>query len=220
MQNDPVLHGREHFRGSITHTAAYREPTDFKDKTVLVIGVGPSGVDIGSEIADVARRVVVSSRKSHIPTQVGPQGGTAACSQEEVDALLATDARVITVGGILHISEEGKVVLVGCDSDPSVPGAAVAVDAIVCATGYQYSFPFLSDDLITVTDSGKQMQPLYRQLVHAHYPSLYFVGIMRRVLPFPLFEDQALYVADTLTGHAPPMPDRAQVGGTEIKITL
>lgn len=44
--------------------------------------------------------------------------------------------------------------------------------------------------------------PLYKQIFFAHDPSLMFLGLPWRVVPFPLFECQAILAASFLLGKA------------------
>ncbi len=59
----PALEGRESFRGEIVHSMDYTEPAPFAGRTVLVIGVGSSGVDLAEELAPVARRTFLSTSR-------------------------------------------------------------------------------------------------------------------------------------------------------------
>ena len=45
------------FTGKTIHTHYYRSPDEYKDKTVLILGAGPSGTDIGIDISTHARKV-------------------------------------------------------------------------------------------------------------------------------------------------------------------
>lgn len=49
------------------HSHDYRVPDVFKDKNVLVIGAGPSGLDIALEITSVCSKVILSH---HIKDQL------------------------------------------------------------------------------------------------------------------------------------------------------
>ena len=51
----PHFPGQAAFRGRILHAAAYRNPEPFRDRRVVVVGAGNSAVQIGVEIARVAR---------------------------------------------------------------------------------------------------------------------------------------------------------------------
>jgi cation diffusion facilitator CzcD-associated flavoprotein CzcO len=52
------------FDGEIIHSRHYRNPDNFKDKNVLILGVGNSGVDIACDVAPVAARTFLASRHS------------------------------------------------------------------------------------------------------------------------------------------------------------
>lgn len=51
------------FSGEQLHSSEYKEPSRFKDKTVLVVGFGESAADMGPEISDVAKRTVMWGRR-------------------------------------------------------------------------------------------------------------------------------------------------------------
>lgn len=50
------------FTGEYLHSHDYREPEPFRGRSVLVVGVGNSGLDIAADLATVAGRTVVSAR--------------------------------------------------------------------------------------------------------------------------------------------------------------
>ena len=80
------------------------------------------------------------------------------------------------------------------------------VDAILFCTGYHYRFPFLPPALAMVRDNS--VWGLYRQLVSIEHPTLAFVGLPFRIVPFPFFQRQARWFARLLAGDFP-LPDRA-----------
>ncbi|XP_016076815.1 PREDICTED: dimethylaniline monooxygenase [N-oxide-forming] 1-like [Miniopterus natalensis] len=49
------------FKGQYFHSRQYKHPDVFKDKRVLVIGVGNSGIDIAVEVSHVAKQVFLST---------------------------------------------------------------------------------------------------------------------------------------------------------------
>jgi cation diffusion facilitator CzcD-associated flavoprotein CzcO len=53
--NNNWIHGREGRR--IVHSIYYREPRDYQNKVVLVVGAGSSGIDIASQIREYAEKV-------------------------------------------------------------------------------------------------------------------------------------------------------------------
>lgn len=50
------------------------------------------------------------------------------------------------------------------------------IDAIVLATGYQISFPFLDHSVFAADDNRVR---LYRHVVHPEVPTLYFIGLIQ-----------------------------------------
>jgi dimethylaniline monooxygenase (N-oxide forming) len=62
----PVFEGQQSFKGLIMHAHSYKEPQtnayDFKDKRVIVVGIGNSGVDIANELSRACRQVYLATR--------------------------------------------------------------------------------------------------------------------------------------------------------------
>ncbi|MCZ2857732.1 flavin-containing monooxygenase [Blastococcus sp. VKM Ac-2987] len=82
-------------------------------------------------------------------------------------------------------------------------GTSTTADAVVYATGYDPSFPFLPADLVARAESGQ----LYRRIAHPEAPGLYFAGLVQPVGPtIPLVEIQGRWIARVLTEEVP-LPD-------------
>lgn len=58
----PNVPGRERFGGRVIHSVEYRRPAGYQGRRVLVVGVGNSGGEIGSELANAGARVTVAVR--------------------------------------------------------------------------------------------------------------------------------------------------------------
>jgi cation diffusion facilitator CzcD-associated flavoprotein CzcO len=58
----PPLEGRERYGGRVLHSVEYRRPEAYVGRSVLVVGVGNSGGEIGSELARAGARVAVAVR--------------------------------------------------------------------------------------------------------------------------------------------------------------
>ena len=58
----PQLPGRARFRGRVMHSVEYRRPAGFQGRRVLVVGVGNSGAEIGSELANAGAHVAIAVR--------------------------------------------------------------------------------------------------------------------------------------------------------------
>lgn len=78
-------------------------------------------------------------------------------------------------------------------------GTTVDADVVIYATGYDASFPFLPEDLVTGAEGGGR---LYRRMLHPDAPGLYFAGLVQPVGPtIPLVEIQGRWIARALTGE-------------------
>lgn len=55
----PICAGANVFRGKQIHSHEYRTPGPFKGKTVVLVGAGPSGVEIMKEVAKTAKNECV-----------------------------------------------------------------------------------------------------------------------------------------------------------------
>ena len=85
-------------------------------------------------------------------------------------------------------------------------GSSERVDAIIEATGYRTSFPFLDRALFEVTE---QVPALYRRMTPPQLRGLYFVGLVQPVGPtIPLAEVQSRWLAAVLSGVMQ-LPERA-----------
>ncbi|ESO04646.1 hypothetical protein HELRODRAFT_78719 [Helobdella robusta] len=54
--NYPRIENLDKFSGKLEHSMVYRNAEDYKNKRVLIIGGGPSGVDIASEVCQFAEK--------------------------------------------------------------------------------------------------------------------------------------------------------------------
>jgi dimethylaniline monooxygenase (N-oxide forming) len=59
----PPVPGLESFTGCVLHSKAYRTPAPFREKVVVVVGLGSSACDIAADLAAVASRVILSVRR-------------------------------------------------------------------------------------------------------------------------------------------------------------
>lgn len=61
--NFPEYHGRDHFEGDSIHSKYYRFRDDYKEKNVLVVGVGNSGSQVAVDISHAAKTTYISLRR-------------------------------------------------------------------------------------------------------------------------------------------------------------
>nr|XP_043622676.1 flavin-containing monooxygenase FMO GS-OX5-like [Erigeron canadensis] len=157
------------------HSHNYREPEQFRDKVVVVIGSGPSGWDLSGEIATVAKQVHISSRPPHLQL-----------ANLEIYNNLCQHAKIDS------INKDGTVTF--------EDGFSIEVDILFHCTGYNYHVPFLETNGI-VGIQGKRIGPLYKHVFPPKLgPRLSFVGIPERSVIFPLMEGQSKWIAKVLSG--------------------
>lgn len=83
-------------------------------------------------------------------------------------------------------------------------GTTETVDAILCATGYRLSLPFLSEAIAAALDVGDQHIDLHDHTFHPDLPGLAFIGMFDQVGPyFPVLELQARWLAYAWAGLVP-----------------
>ncbi|XP_050294535.1 uncharacterized protein LOC126734823 [Anthonomus grandis grandis] len=114
VPNLPNIPGSETLGTRVIHSHYYRKSDPYKGKKVLVIGAGPSGVDIASILTAVAKEVYIS----HGEHKFGKTG------HEVVDKPLVESFK----GNVAVFKD----------------GSEIEFDNVIFCTGYQYSYPFLN----------------------------------------------------------------------------
>ncbi|KAI4323516.1 hypothetical protein L6164_023114 [Bauhinia variegata] len=103
--------GIEKWPGFQMHSHNYRVPEPFRDQVVLIIGLGPSGVDISREVAKIAKEVHVAGKQI-----IG------------VDLKLENhDNTFYYTNYVEHVQEDGSVTF--------ADGSSIHADAIIHCTG-------------------------------------------------------------------------------------
>lgn len=123
----------ESYPGTIIHSKAYRRPEDFANRKCLVIGNSASGVDVAAQLSSHAQHpVILASRSaSQFTTTSSPTWRRDV--SEIVEFLSSTD------GNRAVKTKSGEII-----ND---------IDAVIFATGYFYSYPFLSGGTTNLTTS-------------------------------------------------------------------
>lgn len=173
----PDVPGLDIFTGIIGHSHTYRAPEPYRGKTVAVVGGGPSGIDIGLDVAKCAQKVFLCHRR-----------GVRFRENTELPENMEETMPIESI-------KEGNIVVLQDWKEK-------LVDAILFCTGYEYCFPFLTPEC-KVTQKNKHIQQLYLHLIHMIYPSMSFIGIAYRICPFPQFMYQVKYALKVLEGTVP-----------------
>jgi len=170
----PSVTGIEAFNtaypGLITHSKIYRSPEGFKNKKVIVVGSAASGLDIGTQISLICKKPLFNSVRSSSPIKLGQE------NKEEVPPIAEY---LVEEKGVRF--ENGRI-----EKD---------IDAIVYCTGYFYSYPFLKSLNPPVVTTGRRVEGLYQHLFNIAHPTLAFLVLPQKVVPFPISEVQAAAVA-------------------------
>ncbi|KAL1397376.1 hypothetical protein pipiens_009806 [Culex pipiens pipiens] len=168
----PSYPNKEVFKGLQLHSHDYRSSDKFKGESVLVIGAGPSGMDLALEISKHATRVTMSHHTKEPFKTIFPANLT---QKPDVQELTPTGAR------FADGSEEPFTVILYC-------------------TGYRYSFPFLGPSCgITVHDN--YVQPLYKHCININQPSMAFIGLPYYVCAGQMFDLQARFCLRYYSGQ-------------------
>uniref|UniRef100_A0A182W8C4 Flavin-containing monooxygenase n=1 Tax=Anopheles minimus TaxID=112268 RepID=A0A182W8C4_9DIPT len=169
--NVPDVPGRHSFRGEQLHSHDYRCTEHYKDKAVLVIGAGPSGMDIALELAKTASRVTISH---HMDLLTFPFPSN--LSQQ-------TDVSVLTETGAKFTN-----------------GKEESFNVILYCTGFRYSFPFLGDDC-GVRVQHNHVQPLYKHCININHPTMAFIGLPYYVCAAQMMDLQVRFCLQYFTGR-------------------
>jgi cation diffusion facilitator CzcD-associated flavoprotein CzcO len=155
----------------IIHSKLFRNPEPFAGKKVMVVGNSASGLDVGRQISLTSQQPLLLS----VRTPTSPENLELVGAEEvpEIEEFLVRERGVRF--------KNGRV-----EKD---------VDAIVYATGYLYSLPFLNSFTPSLLTNGRRVHGLYRDLFHIEHPSLVFAGLPIRVNPWGTSESQAALVS-------------------------
>ncbi|PKK47910.1 hypothetical protein CI102_8320 [Trichoderma harzianum] len=150
----------------ITHSKQYRTNDIFKGKKVVVVGNGPSGLDVALQINEVAGKTLLSVRHATSPDKLAHIG----CDEVPEIVEFLPDQR-----GVLF--KDGSV-----EKD---------IDHIVFCTGFLFGYPFLPNLNHKIITSGRGVHGLYQHTFLIQHPTIVFPALNMRSVPWPLAESQA-----------------------------
>ncbi|MEV5551649.1 NAD(P)/FAD-dependent oxidoreductase [Streptomyces sp. NPDC052309] len=181
----PDAPGREEFAGRSLHAADYRSPEPFTGRRVVVVGGGNSAVQIAAELGAVAETTLASRRPIGWVKQ-RPLGrdvhwwfkrtgfDIAPLSRllEKVPVSVLDDGRYRTALDAHDVERREMFTRLTPDGVVWADGPKEAVDAIIWATGYRLTYPYLSGSGALHADG----RPRHHCGI-ATVPGLGFVGI-------------------------------------------
>ena len=166
----PGLPGQDSYPGYIEHSANYKSAGQFRNQTVVVLGSGESGEDIARDLSSSVTKAYLVGKKARCNRSrrvIGERKNVHRRNEQQ----------------IFMLNEDGTVVL--------TPSGEIlrGVDGILLCTGYAFSYPFLEAELEKGLDIDQnKLSPLYHKLFYAYDPTLVFIGVPLKVVPFPLME--------------------------------
>lgn len=135
------------------------------DADVLVIGAGPSGMDLANEMSKVAKRVTLSHHQNPGPKTI---------FRPNVD--MRPDVKRLTENGVEFVD-----------------GTEQIYSVIMYCTGYKYTFPFLSVDCGISVDEN-YVKPLYKHCININHPTMALIGVPFYVCASQMFDLQVQYL--------------------------
>lgn len=180
--NVPEFEGFETFNGRILHAHDFRDAREFIDQDILIIGTSYSAEDIGSQCWKYGCKSVTVSHRT------APIGFDWPDNWEEVPLLSKVEKKIATFKD----------------------GSSKKIDSIILCTGYLHHFPFLEESLRLKTANRLATADLYKGVVWAYNPKLFYLGMQDQWYTFNMFDAQAWYVRDMILGRIE-VPDRNQM---------
>lgn len=155
----------------------------------MVIGGGPSALDIAYEISKVAERVTLSHHLKQKPKTIFPNN-------------------LSQVPDVKQFTENGA---------QFTDGSTDTFNAIVFCTGYKYTFPFLSVDCGVSVDDN-YVSPLFKHVLNINKPTIGFIGLPFQVCASQMFDLQARFCIALWTDEKK-MPSREKMqANTDIEM--
>lgn len=172
------------YPGSVLHSRNYRAPDAFANKTVVVVGCEASGKDIAEASVPIAKKVYGVVRNLDTLNELKKD----------------TTSGITWVGALKSFDPDSKSIETADAEIPNIED----VDFVVFATGYLRSYPFLtgvnSSEYPVVTD-GVRAHNMFNHMYYTPDPTLVLLGLPKYVLPFRVFEAQAIHAARVLSGR-------------------
>jgi hypothetical protein len=229
------------FDGVVLHSHRYVspfEPVEIRGRTVVVVGMGNSAMDIASELSSpwMAEKLYVSARrgvwvlpkyrngqpadKVMAPPDI-PKDVALAASRELIRGLVGSmssyglpepdheplaahpsvSADFLTKAGSGDIHMLPEIASLSGRHVELVDGSTVEADVVICATGYEMSFPFFSPDDVELHPDSEHRYPLFKRMIKPGVEHLFFMGLAQSSPTIVnLAEQQSKLLVGILTG--------------------
>jgi hypothetical protein len=205
------------FDGVLMHSHSYLSPFDpvgIRGRTVIVVGMGNSAMDIASELSApwMAARLYVSARrgvwvlpkyrngqpadKVMAPPDIPKEQALAASRElirnlvgsmstyglpepdhEPLSAHPSVSSDFLTKAGSGDIHMLPEISSLDGRSVHLADGSSVEADVIICATGYEMSFPFFDPAEVSLHPDAEHRYPLFKRMIKPGVDHLFFMGL-------------------------------------------
>jgi len=218
----PVVRGLDSFTGTMMHSSEYTEPSSFRDKHVLVVGLGAaSGSDIAQDLSTTAASVTLSIRTERYVVSRGLKHGMSTFINwismftpawlgvvaytyfdcwpvvHRISPGVTDSGDLLNALALQRIKRATLVDRIQGRKVFFIDGTSGKFDAIIFATGYRCEFNFMAGNL----------KPTSGLFEHCVLPTEPRVGYILFVLPFgthwQVAELQANYLARVHDGTIP-----------------
>lgn len=184
-----------------------------KGEQVLVIGAGPSGMDLAYEVSKKAERVTLSHHHDPKPKTVFPLNVD---QKPDIKRLTETGAEFAD-----GTHQDYSVVLfctgMWSDWNDCDDRRIIKLPVYKKFEGYKYTFPFLSVDCgISVDDN--YVQPLYKHCMNINRPTMALIGLPFYVCASQMFDLQVRFVMKFLSGKKPMPSKEEMLSNTEMEM--
>ncbi|KAK0636345.1 hypothetical protein B0T17DRAFT_78542 [Bombardia bombarda] len=177
VKNIAVFHAAH--PGVVSHSKHYRTAEGFANKKVVAVGNAASGLDIASQISRVCKKPLLLSVRTATPKpSLEFSGG------EEVPVI---EEFLVDERGVRF--QDGRV-----EKD---------IDAVIFATGYLFTFPFLTSLKPPLVTNGRRVYGVYKELFDIDHPTLAFPGLPIKVTPISMSETQGAIISRTWANLLP-----------------
>jgi cation diffusion facilitator CzcD-associated flavoprotein CzcO len=242
------------FDGVVMHSHAYLspfEPVEIRGRTVIVVGMGNSAMDIASELSApwMAARLHVSARrgvwvlpkyrngqpadKVMAPPDIPKEQALAASRElirdlvgsmstyglpepdhEPLSAHPSVSADFLTKAGSGDIHMLPEISRLDGRTVWLADGSSVEADVIICATGYEMSFPFFDPADVSLHPDSEHRYPLFKRMIKPGVDHLFFMGLAQSSPTIVnLAEQQSKLLVGLLSGtyRLPSVADQEEI---------
>lgn len=173
VPNVPDYPGVENFKGKTLHSYYFRNASEFKGKTILIIGNSISGEDIAVQTYKFGAKECIISYRSNSSGFKWP------AEIREVPQLVKFE------NDLFHFKD----------------GTSCSADVLIFCTGYKHHYPFLSDNIRLETTSCGYPGSLYKGIVCMNNSHVLYVGAHGCAYTLTKIDSQAHWARDFILGR-------------------